>query len=124
MSKRVFLTLEEKCEKEKLGNLINSMKATNMEYILMDHQRAMATKDDSVSMKIFHLAKGDTAPWRNAKASEADELSDTTWSTMDSKIQQFANYAAKEVSLQYNDTFKKINDKMEVAALTLDTKNK
>jgi len=47
---------------KKLGYLTNVMKATSIEFISIDHQYAMTTENDSVSMANYRLTKGDAAP--------------------------------------------------------------
>ena len=78
--KRSFLTEEEKAEQEKLGDLANVMLATNEHFISLDHQRAMATENDSVSLE-SRPTKNDAAPTAaKNKEMTTDNMSDLTGS--------------------------------------------
>ena len=122
-SKQIFLTCAEKAEQEKLGDLTISMMAKNIEYISIDHQRAMATENDTISMASSRLTKGSKEPKKASRGNEDDKLSDMTGSTSDSKAQRFADSAVKEVAIQYNETINDLTEEIEDAALTLDAKD-
>lgn len=46
--RHVYTTVNEKAEKDKLGDLTTVILATNKQFISIDHHRAMATANDSV----------------------------------------------------------------------------
>ena len=113
---RIFLTEEEKAEKEKLGYLEVTMKATNAAYISSAHQRALAAETDDVSLDNSRLTKGDEEPSHKTENSEVDEVSDLTsktGSTRESKAKRYAEAAVKEVSKQYSETIEKLNNTID-----------
>ena len=116
-SKRTFLTEGEKAKNKKLDYLQEAMVATNVAFISVAHQRAMATEDNSVASKDSRLTKGSKEPLP-AKKCSADDISDmtesqNTGSTTDSKAQRFADAAVKQVTMQYSTTIKDLNSTVE-----------
>ena len=71
--KRTFLTAGEKAEVEKLGSLGDAMTAQNVAFISTDHQRALATENDSIATAESRLTKGDEEP--PSASSKNDDIS-------------------------------------------------
>ena len=112
--KRSFLTEGEKAEKNKLGDLENAMLATNEHFISLDHQRAMATENDSVSLE-SRLTKKDASP---KATTNSDDISDITGSansksTTESKAKRYATMEVKKVAQQYSSTISGLNSELD-----------
>ena len=112
--KRSFLTEGKKAEKNKLGDLENAMLATNEHFISLDHQRAMATENDSVSLE-SRLTKKDASP---KATTNSDDISDITGSansksTTESKAKRYATMKVKKVAQQYSSTISGLNSELD-----------
>ena len=104
---RSFLTSAEKEERTRLDFMEDQANAEVQEFISKDQQQALALDSDVFSVET-RLTKGDAAPPPAATKdncmttpSNADDLSDMTGSTRESKAQAYAASATKIVAAQY-----------------------
>ena len=104
LSSRTFLSAEEKIEFDKLELMEDEINAEPEIFISKDHQRALALDDDDFSAET-RLTKGDAAP----PPATADDLSDMTGSTRESKAKAYADSAVKVVAAQYSETISNMN---------------
>ena len=107
---RTFLTFDEKEEKEKFDQLIDTVTAEKEVFISASHQIAMAAEGDEVESVTTRLTKGDVAP---PTIKPSDDLSALTGETRESKAKAYAAVETKKVSLQYVDTINQLNGKHE-----------
>ena len=96
------------------------MLATNVQYISIDHRRAMATENDNVSLDESRLTKHDEAPRQAMREDDpnstiSDLSDDNSKSTSESKAKRYADKAVKQVAAQYNDTIENLNGELDEA---------
>ena len=107
--KRIYLTQEEKEEKEKFAHLVDTMTATKEAFISESHQKAFAAEGDDVSTVVTQLTKDDDAP----PPASSDDMSILTGNTTESKAVAYAAKETKKVASQYINTINDINGKHE-----------
>ena len=106
--KRFFLSSEEKIEGDRLDDMEDQANAEVAVFISKDHQRALTLDDDTVISDETRLTKGDKAP------PGADDMSEMTGSTRESKAKRYADSAVKDVAAQYSSTIANMNNDLGV----------
>ena len=104
--KRLFLTLEEKEEKEKFSEIEKTITASNEVFISESHQKALAIDGDDIESVATRLTKDDDAP----PAAKGDDLSALTGETRESKAKAYAAAESKKIATQYNATIDGLKD--------------
>ena len=103
--KRSFLTMEEKDEKDKFSQLVDTVTAEREIFISDTHRQAMAMEGDDINSVNTRLTKNQ-AP---GKLTENDSMSEITGETRESKAKAYAAHETKKVPLQYIDTIAQLN---------------
>ena len=101
--RRIFLTPEEKDEKDKFAHLIDTVTAVKDKYISQAHKAAMCTEEDDAESIDTRLTKDDDAQ-PEAASTSTDDVSNLTGETRESKAKAYAAEESKKVALQYIDT--------------------
>ena len=104
--KRIFLTAEEKDEKDKFQELEMNITSEKEVFISQSHQQALATENDDIASVETRLTKGDVAP---PKLDNPDDVSALTGETRESKAKAYAAAETKKVASQYIATIEDIN---------------
>lgn len=117
--KRSFLTLEEKDEKAKFEQLVDTVTAEKETFISESHKLAMAMEGDDIDSVNTRLTKNYEAP---AKITETEDISVLTGETRESKAKAYAAAETKKVSLQYVETIDNINGQHQEEMVSIEAK--